>query len=71
MSFKSPSEKSRQLFDLTYNNSNKDFKLVKWPQEVEKFKLDFKIFYNLKIKKEVARRIRTHDLTRIRLKSGR
>ena len=35
---------------LTDNTSNKDFKSVKRPQEVEKFKLDRKIFSSLKIK---------------------
>ena len=33
------------------NNSKKDFKSVERPKEVEKFKLDRKIFSSLKIKK--------------------
>ena len=35
---------------LTYNNRNKDFESVKRPQEVEKFKLDRKIFSSWKKK---------------------
>ena len=35
---------------LTYNNPYKDFKSVKRPQELEKFKLDRKIFSSWKIK---------------------
>ena len=36
--------------NLTNNNSENDFKSIKRPQEVEKFKLDRKIFSSLKIK---------------------
>ena len=39
----------------TNNNSNKDFKSVKRPEEVEKFKLDRKIFLSWKMKKVGAR----------------
>ena len=46
---------------LIYNKPNKDFESVKRPQEVEKFKLDRKIFADWKIKKELVRRVRTHD----------
>ena len=53
---------------LTYNNPNKDFKSVKRPYEVEKFKLDRKISSSLKIKKRMSG-IRTHDLPRDGLKS--
>ena len=52
---------------LTNNKPNKDFESVKRPYEVEKFKLDRKIFSSWK--KEVVRGIRTHDLTRLSLKS--
>ena len=52
----------------TYNIPKKDFKSIKRPWEVEKFKLDRKIFSGTKIKKELVRGIRTHDLSRINFK---
>ena len=44
--------KPYNLYDikLTNNNPNQDFKSVKRPWEVEKFKLDRKIFSSWKIK---------------------
>ena len=54
---------------LTNNNPNKDFKSVERPYEVEKFKLDRKIFSGRKIIKDLVRGIRTHDLTCFTLKS--
>ena len=51
------------------NNNHKDFKSVERPLELEKFKLHRKIFSGWKGNKELVRGIRTHDLTRLTLKS--
>ena len=47
---------------LTYNNPNKDSKSVEGLKEVEKIKLDSKIFSSLKIKKKELGGIRTCNL---------
>ena len=54
---------------LTYNNLYKDFKSIKRPYEVEKFKLNRKVSSRLKIKKRWMSGIRTHYLPRDGLKS--